>query len=164
MSVIAVELGERDWEAWRPGVMSRSWSGEVDGARRIRVGEQVFEPGSVGVPAHWHTYEEHILLLSGRMRIEVDGVTRELAAPACVIIPERAVHSFACAGGEPMHIFGALGAPIHESFFLDMGENEAIREYEANYPGGGRRRVRVDPITNEVEHLAEIRAPASVPA
>ncbi len=163
MSFIAVEVGRRAWETWRPGVKSRSWSGEIDGARQIRVGEQMFEPGSIGVPSHWHDYEEHILLLSGKMRIEIDGTSRDLEAPACVIIPQRAVHSFACIGDTPMHIFGALGAPIHESFFVDMSENEAIREYEADYPGGARRRVRVDPVTGKVEHLGEIQAPAAVP-
>lgn len=161
MSFKAVEVGQRPWETWRPGVRSRSWSGEIDGAQRIRVGEQIFEPGSIGVPAHWHYYEEHILLLSGKMRIVVDGTTRELTAPACVIIPERAIHSFACIGDEPMHILGALGAPIHESFFVDMPENEAIREYEAGYPGGARRRVHVDPVTRNVEHRGEIKMPAA---
>ncbi|MCC6006915.1 MAG: cupin domain-containing protein [Rhodobacteraceae bacterium] len=164
MSVNAVEVGQRAWETWRPGVRSRSWSGEIDGARQIRVGEQIFEPGSIGVPPHWHYYEEHILLLSGKMRIDVAGTTRELEAPACVIIPAGAVHSFSCIGNTPMHILGALGAPIHESFFVDMDENEAVREYEADYPGGARRRVRVDPVTRQVEHLGEIQAPASSPA
>ena len=82
MSVVAVSVGERKWEEWRPGVKSRSWSGQIDGAQQIRVGEQIFEPGSIGVPAHWHTYEEQILVLDGMITIEVSGETQVLHAPA----------------------------------------------------------------------------------
>ncbi|VIO72940.1 hypothetical protein CI1B_45890 [Bradyrhizobium ivorense] len=157
MSVVAVSVGDRKWEEWRPGVKSRSWSGQIDGAQQIRVGEQIFEPGSIGVPAHWHTYEEQILVLAGTITIEVSEETRVLQAPACVIIPPRAVHSFACHGDKPLHILGALDSPIHESFFTSFPEGEAIREYEADYPGGVRRRVRVDPVTKAVQHIAEVR-------
>ena len=157
MAGISVLVGERPWEEWRPGVKSRSWSGQIDGAQEIRVGEQIFQPGSIGVPAHWHTYEEQILVLEGSIRIEVGGEERILHAPACVIIPPKAVHSFGCVGERPLHILGALGSPIHESFFTDFPEGEAIREYEAGYPGGARRRVRVDPTTKAVQHIAEVR-------
>lgn len=163
MAVNAVSVGDRVWEEWRPGVKSRSWSGQIDGARAIRVGEQIFQPGSIGVPAHWHTYEEQILVLDGTIRIEVDGEERLLPAPACVIIPAKAVHSFSCAGDEPLHILGALGSPIHESFFVSFPQDEAIREYEANYPGGARRRVRVDPATQIVQHISEVRADDRAP-
>jgi quercetin dioxygenase-like cupin family protein len=157
MAVVLV--GERRWEEWRPGVKSRSWSGQIDGAREIRVGEQIFQPGSIGVPSHWHTYEEQILVLEGTIGIEVDGEAQILQAPACVIIPPKAVHSFACVGDQPLHILGALGSPIHESFFTSFPEGEAIREYEADYPGGARRRVRVDPATKSVLHIAEVQDP-----
>lgn len=156
MTIIAVPVGARRWEEWRPGVKSRSWSGQIDGAQEIRVGEQIFEPGSIGVPAHWHTYEEHILVLEGTIRIEVDGDARIIEAPACVIIPPKAVHSFTCVGQKPLHILGALGSPIHESFFISFPEGEAIREYESDYPGGARRRVRVDPSTKTVQHVSEV--------
>lgn len=153
MTFITVAVGDRPWEEWRPGVKSRSWSGEIDGATEIRVGEQIFESGK-GVPAHWHTYEEHLLILSGTMKVEVDGETRLVQGPACVIVPPRAVHAFSCHGEKPLHIMGALGAPIHESFFVSFPEGEAIREYEASYPNGARRRVRVDPVTKAVEQVS----------
>lgn len=160
MTVIAVDVGARHWEEWRPGVQSRSWSGQIDGAQEIRIGEQIFQPGSIGVPAHWHTYEEHLLVLDGTMRVEVDGEVRMLQAPACVIIPAKAIHSFACAGDKPLRILGALGSPIHESFFVSFPEGEAIREYESDYPGGVRRRVKVDPVTQDVQHISEVRNPS----
>jgi mannose-6-phosphate isomerase-like protein (cupin superfamily) len=153
MTFVVVPVRERKWEEWRPGVKSRSWSGEIDGAREIRVGEQIFEPGSVGVPAHWHTYEEHLLVLHGTMKVEVDNEVRILEAPSCVIVPARAVHSFSCVGDKPLHIMAALGAPIHESFFVSFPEGEAIREYEANYPKGARRRVKIDPVTKTVQNV-----------
>jgi mannose-6-phosphate isomerase-like protein (cupin superfamily) len=156
MSAVVISVGDRPWEEWRPGVKSRSWSGEIDGAREIRVGEQIFQPGSIGVPPHWHVYEEQILVLEGTIRIEVDGNIRVLQAPACVVIPPRAIHSFGCEGGQPLHILGALGSPIHESFFTSFPEGEAIREYEADYPGGRRRRVKVDAVSHQVQHIADL--------
>src|SRR4051812_44958125 len=98
MSVVAVSVGERKWEEWRPGVKSRSWSGQIDGAQQIRVGEEIFELGSIEVPAHWHPYEEQVLVLAGMIAIEVSGETRNLQEPACVIMPPRAVPSFGCHG------------------------------------------------------------------
>jgi len=154
MTFFVVSMEDRPWEEWRPGVMTRSWSGEVDGASQVRVGEQIFQPGS-GVPEHFHTYEEHLLVLEGALKVEVDGKTHVVQAPACVIFPPQTAHSFGCSGDKPVHLYGALGAPIHESFFTSFPEGEAIREYEANSSAGARRRVRVDPITKTVEDVAE---------
>lgn len=152
MSGFVVDVGSRSWEEWRPGVRSRSWSGEIDGAREVRVGEQCFEPGR-GVPAHWHTYEEHLLVLEGTMRAEVGDDVLVLVAPACLIIPARVIHAFSNGGEGRLHIFGALSAPIHESFFTSFPEGEAIREYEASQPKGARRRVRVDHLAKTVEEV-----------
>lgn len=153
MTSYVVSVGERHWEEWRPGVRTRSWSGEIDGAREIRVGEQCFEPGR-GVPAHWHTYEEHLLVIDGTMQAEVDGKAITVQAPSCLIIPARVVHAFTNPGPGRLHIMAALGAPIHESFFLSFPEGEAIREYEARQPGGARRRVRVDHARRTVEDVS----------
>jgi quercetin dioxygenase-like cupin family protein len=152
MNFIIISMNERPWEEWRPGVMTRSWSGEVDGAKQIRVGEQIFKPGS-GVPEHFHVYEEHLLVLEGTLKVEVAGETHVVRAPSCVIFPSRIPHSFGCYGDEPVRLYGALGAPIHESFFTSFPENEAIREYEANDSAGARRRVRVDPLTRKAQDV-----------
>lgn len=154
MAHFIIRLDERPWEEWRPGVMTRSWSGEVDGASQVRVGEQIFKPGA-GVPEHFHTYEEHLLVLEGALKLEVDGQSKVVEAPACVILPPHTLHSFGCAGDRPVHIYGALGAPIHESFFSAFPEGQAIREYEANESAGARRRVHVDPVTGKVEEVVE---------
>ena len=143
-SLIAVD--QQPWDEWRPGVKTRNWSAETDGAREVHIGEQLFEPG-MGVTPHWHVYEEHLAILSGRMAFVADGETHELGAPSCVVIRARTEHSFTSIGDEPLHIMAAISSPIHETFFAAFPENEAIRQYEADYPDGARRRVKVDPVT-----------------
>ena len=147
MSFVCVPVNEHPWEEWRPGVKTRNWSAEIDGAQEVHVGEQIFEVGC-GVPSHWHTYEEHLIVLSGRMELVADGETRMVAAPACCIIHPRTVHAFSAVGDTPLHIMGAIGSPVHESRFLDT-PGEALREYEASYPAGARHRVSIDPVTDE---------------
>jgi quercetin dioxygenase-like cupin family protein len=154
MAHYIISLKDRPWEEWRPGVLSRSWSGEVDGASQVRVGEQIFKPGS-GVSEHFHTYEEHLVIVEGALQLEVDGEKKVVEAPACVIIPPHTNHSFGCAGETPVHLYGALGAPIHETFFTAFPEGEAIREYEAGHTGGARRRVKVDPATRTATDVNE---------
>lgn len=154
MTFFVVPMKDRTWEEWRPGVLTRSWSGEIDGASQVRVGEQIFQPGS-GVSEHYHTYEEHLVVVEGALHLVVDGQTHVIESPACVIFPPQTRHSFGCAGDKPVRLFGALSAPIHETFFTSFPEGEAIREYEANDSAGARRRVRVDPITKAVEEVPE---------
>ncbi len=154
MTFHVIDMNDRPWEEWRPGVLSRSWSGEVDGAKQVRVGEQIFRPGS-GVSEHFHYYEEHLVILEGALRLDVDGDTHIVEAPACIILPPKTAHSFGCAGDTPVRLFGALSAPIHETFFTSFPEGEAIREYEAGESGGVRRRVRVDPVTGTAEEVPQ---------
>ena len=93
---------------------------------------------------------------AGGMYVDlVNGEKKVVEAPACVIIPPHTNHSFGCAGETPVHLYGALGAPIHETFFTAFPEGEAIREYEAGHTGGARRRVKVDPATRTATDVSE---------
>lgn len=153
MSFAVVDVEQQPWDEWRPGVKTRNWSAEIDGAREAHVGEQFFEPG-MGVPPHWHVYEEHLVVLEGSMEFRADGESRICSAPACVVIHARTVHEFTAIGERPLHILGAIASPIHETYFASFGENEAVRQYEADYPDGARRKVRIDPETREAVDVA----------
>jgi mannose-6-phosphate isomerase-like protein (cupin superfamily) len=142
LSFEVLNVDEHPWDTtWRPGVSTRNWSAEIDGARELHLGEQIFEPGK-GVPNHWHTYEEHLMIMSGQMELVVDGETRVIGAPGCVVIHKHTVHSFIAVGEVPLHIYGVISSPIHETYFADFAPGEAVRQYEADFPDGARRRVR----------------------
>ena len=150
MSFALIGVNQQPWDTtWRPGVSTRNWSAEIDGAREIHVGEQFFEPGK-GVPPHWHTYEEHLMVVEGQMEFRADGEVHVVSAPACVVIHARTEHEFKAVGEKPLHIYGVISSPIHESYFKSFEEGESVRQYEANYEAGARRKVRIDPETHEL--------------
>ena len=109
---------EEEWEQWRPGVKTRSWTGAHVGAVQIRMGEQWFEPGT-GVPRHWHYCEEHITLLTSKVEVWVDDEHAIYDTPVSLIFPSQARHKFMNVGDEPMHLIGAMSSPVHETFMVD---------------------------------------------
>ena len=116
--MIFVEHSEQPWHEWRPGVVTRMWSGASAGAVAMHMGEQFFEPGT-GAPPHWHYYEEHVTFISGKAEVIVDGERAVLEAPATVVFLPRSVHTFRNIGDERLHIVGATNWPVNESFFVD---------------------------------------------
>lgn len=154
MSFEVLNVEEHPWDTtWRPGVQTRNWSAEIDGAHELHIGEQIFEPGK-GVPAHWHTYEEHLMIMSGRMELVADGVTKIIEAPGCAVIHKDTVHSFFAVGDTPLHIYGVISSAIHETYFESFGAGESVRQYEADFPDGARRRVRRDAVTGALETIS----------
>jgi quercetin dioxygenase-like cupin family protein len=153
MSFTLLNVETHPWDTeWRPGVQTRNWSAEIDGARELHIGEQIFEPGK-GVPPHWHTYEEHLMIVGGTMEFTADGETHVMHAPSCAVVHARTVHAFRAIGDEPLHIYGAISSAIHETYFASFGPGESVRQYEADYPDGARRRVRHDADTGAIETL-----------
>jgi quercetin dioxygenase-like cupin family protein len=153
MSFSVISVDTQPWDTtWRPGVRTRNWSAEIDGARELHVGEQFFEPGK-GVPPHWHTYEEHLVVIEGSMEFRADGESHVVSAPACVVVHARTSHEFKAVGATPLHIFGAISSPIHESFFESQSPGTATRQYEAAYQNGARRVVRVD---SEIKPVVDV--------
>ncbi len=150
MSFFIVDVNKQEWDEWRPGVRTRNWSAETDGARALHIGEQIFEPGN-GVPLHWHYYEEHLAVLSGQMELTVGDETKVVSAPFCVIFEPETVHSFYAVGDEPLHLMGAISSAIHETFFVDFPEGQSIRQYEKDVDNGARRRVQYDPETDTAQ-------------
>lgn len=48
--MFVVDHEKLGWDEWRPGVRSRAWATATNGARQIRIAEQILEPA----PMHWH--------------------------------------------------------------------------------------------------------------
>ena len=48
------------------------------------------------MPFHWHMEHELILVLSGALRLSVDGEARELRAGDCTLVADGSIH-----GGTP---------------------------------------------------------------
>ena len=91
--MIFVKHDEQPWHTWRPGVISRMWSGAASGAIALHMGEQWFDPGS-GAPLHWHYYEEHVTILEGNAEVYYDGETRILEGGSTVVfLPRRSTAS-----------------------------------------------------------------------
>jgi quercetin dioxygenase-like cupin family protein len=60
-----------------------------------------YEPGGEPPPPHSHPAQaEHFEVLSGRLRVKVDGEERTIAAPGTLDVPAGAVHQMWNAGDE----------------------------------------------------------------
>jgi quercetin dioxygenase-like cupin family protein len=136
--MIVVDHGEVGWEEWRPGVRSRAWATAANGARQVRIAEQVLEPGK-GAPLHWHYFEENITVVSGRGRFHVDGETRELGPGSTVIVLSMSVHGFESIGDEDLHIIASMGWPINEINYVD--DPWVIFRAGESFNSGKRRRL-----------------------
>lgn len=76
----------------RPGVYRAEWHGGPFTVVRYR-----YAPGSV-FPSHSHDSSQLTVVLSGRIRFEVDGQEHEVARGESLFIPGGASHSAAVAG------------------------------------------------------------------
>ncbi|GAA3056237.1 hypothetical protein GCM10010464_21260 [Pseudonocardia yunnanensis] len=136
--MIVTDHEKPEWDEWRPGVRSRAWATAANGARQIRVAEQILEPGNKA-PLHWHYFEENITIIGGRGRFTVDGETVELGPGNTVIVPSTAVHGFESIGDEPLHIIAAMGWPINEAYYVD--DPYAVHRAGETLNSGQRRRL-----------------------
>ena len=57
-------------------------------------------------PWHWHTPNEHLMMVSGAGRLEMkDGKPVTLRAGGFAMMPSRHVHQFACAAGCSLYVY-----------------------------------------------------------
>lgn len=144
MSVEAVpvyDVSEHEWEEWRPGTLSRMWASEILGTKEVRTGEQIHQPG-VGAPNHWHPYEEHLLFVEGKVEVYWEGQTVEAEAPCVAVFPAKTIHGFTNIGDGPLHLFAAVGSPIHKTYYVDQPDL-VTKEYESA-SGGVRHDSAID--------------------
>jgi quercetin dioxygenase-like cupin family protein len=54
-------------------------------------------PAGTGLPAHWHSFAEYTVLLSGKATLLLDGKSHDLSPGSYFVIPARMVHQLTCA-------------------------------------------------------------------
>ena len=74
------------------------------------------------IPWHWHTPNEHLMLVSGSARAEMkDGPSITLKAGGFALMPTKHVHRFTCTSSCLMYIYSDAAFDIH---YVDAGGQE----------------------------------------
>ena len=80
------------------------------------------------VPWHWHTPNEHLMIVSGVVRIEMrDGPTLTLRAGGYALMPSKHVHQFRCTSSCVFYVHSDAAFDIH---YVD-GQGKEIPPAEA---------------------------------
>ena len=80
------------------------------------------------IPWHWHTPNEHLMMVSGVARLEMkDGKPLTLRAGGFAMMPSRHVHQFRCDGLCALYIYSDVAFDIH---YVD-GQGKEISPAEA---------------------------------
>lgn len=80
------------------------------------------------IPWHWHTPNEHLMIVSGVARVEMkDGKPLMLRAGGFALMPSRHVHQFRCAGPCSLYIYSDAAFDIQ---YVD-GQGKEISPAEA---------------------------------
>jgi quercetin dioxygenase-like cupin family protein len=91
------------------GVQGRRIIDQPRGSGAITLGELTIQPGKQ-LPRHRHRVEEAIVIVAGRGRFELDGVTSEFGVGSMLLAPAGSVHSLECMGDETLRIYFAFPA------------------------------------------------------
>lgn len=107
---VFVTEADRSREAWDvEGRGSVSWftmlSGDITPTDTFSCGIAEFAPGGGDLAPHRHTHPEIYHILSGRGRVTIDGVPREVSAGMTVFIPGDAEHGVANDSDEVLRLF-----------------------------------------------------------
>jgi len=79
------------------------------------VGYGKFPSGST-LPAHWHSFTEYTVLVSGKATFTVEGKSVELSPGDYVVIPAKAHHRLTCDGAAPCVVFTRRAGPADYHF------------------------------------------------
>jgi len=80
------------------------------------------------IPWHWHTPNEHLMIVSGAARLEMkDGKPLTLQAGGFAMMPSRHVHQFRCDRPCVLYIYSDVALDIH---YVD-GKGKEISPAEA---------------------------------
>lgn len=70
-------------------------------------------PPKAEIPLHWHTSNERMVLVSGRLRVQADGQAPvTLGVGTYSLMPARTPHSARCESEVPCVLFIAFDAPV----------------------------------------------------
>ena len=71
-------------------------------------------PAGCIVPWHWHTPNEHLMIVSGTARMETkDGKPSTLRAGAFAMMPSHHVHQFRCTTACTLYVYGDGAFDLH---------------------------------------------------
>lgn len=85
----------------------------VHGARQTLV-RYHYQPGSV-FPVHAHPQEQMTIVLSGRIRFDIDGSDAELGTGEVIVIPGNVPHGAITIGEQPVDTLNVLSPRREES-------------------------------------------------
>jgi quercetin dioxygenase-like cupin family protein len=58
-------------------------------------------PGGYKMPAHWHTHNQHLVVISGKGTFTINGKPSPMVAGTYFSIPSKTPHEFVCDAGGP---------------------------------------------------------------
>ena len=73
-------------------------------------------PAGAGLPAHWHSYAEYTVLLSGNATFVLDGKQHQLGPGSYVVIPAKSVHHLTCSPGADCLLLTRRAGPTDYNF------------------------------------------------
>ena len=95
-----------------PGVRQRPLISAATGSQGIFMGEVTVDPGCK-IPWHYHSFEDIILVRSGKGSVQVDNEVYEVVGGNSVIVPPDIPHQVVNTGDEPICIiFGFPSANV----------------------------------------------------
>jgi mannose-6-phosphate isomerase-like protein (cupin superfamily) len=92
-----------------PGIEHRTLACAAQGLEHLSLWRQTLAPGSAS-PPHRHDCEEVVVVLAGRGRVVVDGVSHAFGPDSTLVIPPGVDHQLFCDLGEPMAVIAAFSA------------------------------------------------------
>jgi quercetin dioxygenase-like cupin family protein len=111
-----------------------------DPAKTASIAVEKFAPGCA-IPWHWHTPNEHVLMVSGTINFEIKGEKSvQIHSGDFVKIPSHRVSQTTCVGPESCVSFLYTDAPIDIHFVDDAGveisNDKALEHYKIMHPTG----------------------------
>ena len=109
-----------------------------DPAKTSSIAVEKFAPGCA-IPWHWHTPNEHVMMVSGTFAFEIKGEGPvQVKAGDFVLIPSHRISQTTCVGTDPCINFLYTDAPMDIHFVDDMGaeisQDQALKNYAKTHP------------------------------
>lgn len=82
---------------------------------------EITVPPRAGAPLHQHPTEEAIVLVRGRVRVQIGDAILDAEAPATLVFPPETPHQFMVTGAEDayMLVFFPTATPVDEYLWKD---------------------------------------------
>jgi len=92
-----------------PGIEHRTLASAAQGLQHLSIWRQRVAPGGA-TPPHRHDCEEVVVVLAGRGRVVVDGVSHAFGPHTTLAIPSGVDHQIFADGDVPLELIAAFSA------------------------------------------------------